>query len=119
MPSLNQDLELWQADDTVIEVSLTGPDGLPMDITGFGISWRLFDAYDRSRVLITKTAVDGGIEAVDLAGGILQVRIDAADTRELGGQPFAHQLLVADPGYRDASRVVLTGGVTIHTTSLR
>jgi hypothetical protein len=120
MPSLNQDIELWQADDAVIDVSVIETDGVtPTDLTGFGLRWELFDIYDRARVLIAKTAVDGGIEAVDLADGMLQVRIDAADTAPLGGQPFAHQLLVADPGYANAARVVLTGGVTIHKTILR
>jgi hypothetical protein len=108
------DLQLLAGDDCELDVSLFDMGGGALNLTGASAQWFLADAYDRSRILITKTsAYGGGITIASPTMGTMVIAIAPADTAALGGQPYYHELKII-LGWRNTT---LSGSATIEKTT--
>jgi hypothetical protein len=118
MALVGQLVELWAGDTAEIDVVLTESDGTPLDFSNRSLRWVLCNAYDRGLVLVEKVT-GSGIEVIDPDAGIVRIFLDSADTRELGGEPYFHELPLHDEGFAVAALTLLSGSAIVHTTALR
>ena len=118
MVATGQDIELYAGDSTQIDVQIFATDGTTvLDLSGTTVNWALTSVYDKSRLLIVKTsAVSGQVTITDATNGLVTILVEPVDTRNLGGQPYYHEVEVID--LAQATVTVLTGAAIIKKTGL-
>jgi hypothetical protein len=117
MTATNQNIAIYAGDDFEVILSLFESDGTtPLDLTGAVVNWALSSVYDIQTPLIEKSsAIPGQVTITNIAGGLVSIFLGPADTADLGGQPYYHEVEVVQGG---TTVTVLTGGVTINETAL-
>jgi hypothetical protein len=117
MTATNQNISIYAGDDTELSMSLFQSDGVtPLDLTGAVVNWALSSAYNVQFPLVEKSsAIPGQVTITDIPGGLVSVFLIPADTADMGGQPYYHEVEVVQGG---TSVTVLTGSVTINETAI-
>lgn len=116
MPTIDQNLELWEARSEALNITLYEDDGVTrFNLHSTTANWAVSSVYDRSVALLRKTSeTGGGIEITSEVNGLLTIFLVPADTDGLGGQPYYHELEIIDGA--GAIITVLTGALTVHKT---
>jgi hypothetical protein len=117
MTATNQNITMYAGRDEEIAISIFQSDGAtPLDLTGAVVKWALSSAYNVQLPLVEKSSANPGeVSITDIDGGLVSVFLVPADTADMGGQPYYHEVEVVQGG---TSVTVLTGGVTINETAL-
>jgi hypothetical protein len=117
MAATSQDIVIYAGDDTELSVSLFQNDGItPLDLTGAVVNWALASVYDVQVPLVEKSsATPGQVTITDIPGGLVSVFLVPADTADMGGQPYYHEVEVVQGG---TTVTVLVGAVVISETAI-
>ena len=105
MTKLNQDItDYLQGDRLDIDVIVTDPDGVVVDISGSAIEWVLVDTG--VGVIVKKTTDGGGVTITDGPGGEFSVALKEADTEDIDPGRYHHE---AEIDLSSGPVTVLTG----------
>lgn len=118
MAALNQNIEIWAGDNNELDITLFEEDGTtPINVEGAVINWAISSVFDYSVKLANKSSTY--IEEIELSvpeSGQIKVFLLPDDTKNLGGEPYVHEVEVNSGG---KTVTVLRGNVTINKTILR
>lgn len=104
-----KDTDNWFiGEDRTFQFTVTKPDGSAQPITGWSLEWVLRRHPAEGAALITKTTPTG-VAITNGSAGVCEVRIAAADTRELAPGTYFHTLARSDQG----SKTVLAFGEAV------
>lgn len=95
MPNTGQNVEMWEGEYKEIPFTVQDADGVAVNLTGATLTWKLCRNGPDSTVLLTKTS-GSGISLVVAASGTAKVTLAEADTADLGGVAYYHELVVKD-----------------------
>jgi len=87
--------DIFAGDDDRLEITVRTASGDPVSLTGVSLVWALARSSRKTPELIKRSA-DSGIEVIDAEGGRCDVILDAADTADLGGLTYYHELQLED-----------------------
>ena len=94
MPEIKQDFSIWAGED--IDIVITGINMMLLTENGINdIIWRVTDTADAIESLIEKTYITHDI-SIDEEAGTVNFRINALDTKDIGGSKYYHELRVID-----------------------
>lgn len=115
MAALNQNVPIWAGDDNELDISLFEEDGTtPINVGGAVINWAMSSTFDTSVKLVNKTSeFPTEIELTTPETGQIKVFLIPDDTKNLGGEPYIHEVEVVSGG---KTVTVLRGNVTIYKT---
>jgi hypothetical protein len=106
----NQDFGIYSGNSPTISITVYQSDGVtPLNLTGMTAQWRLCSLFDPTPI-VTKT-VGAGISILNAAAGTVAISLTTADTDNLGGQPYRHELEIIDGAGNRTT--VTTGTVTV------
>lgn len=86
-------MQMHQGNDHRLRVTVVDDAGLPKQLEGAAIEWRL--ARSLTGPVVAVKTLGAGIET-DAAPGVFIVRLDPADTAELTPGNYYHEALVTD-----------------------
>lgn len=120
MAKTRQDFTLWTGDSLTVEITVTGEDGDPASLAGAEFEWELwrsqrdaaYQPFKGSGYVLRKTSDGGGITA---AGSTVSIALSPADTEELPGGLYYHELQVTQSGVVSTPT---TGQVTVIKTAI-
>ncbi len=96
MTATDQDLTIYSGDTAIITVTVTDSDNdnAAKDLTGCSVTYAI---YKKRVVYLKKTSADGGgIEITDADAGELTITLDPADTANLPGGEYEHEVQITD-----------------------
>jgi hypothetical protein len=97
MTAKNQDVEIYQGDYTILEVTATDDDSLPITLSGVALTWVLYNPVTET-VTLTKTTPNE-IIVTDSDAGEFQVILEETDTLNLRGL-YKHECELEDSASR-------------------
>ena len=90
MPAGNYDLNIDQGADFTLLLTITQADGTTFDLTNFTFLSQIRPTYEG------EIAATFECTALDLEGGILQLKLDADDTEALGDTEYRWDLVLTE-----------------------
>lgn len=107
MAKTDQDFEMFQGDDKELHVLVTDEDGMPVDLTGATVTWKMYRSFKDEA---TVKDITSGISIPSPLNGIFIVTLLPSDTENIFGG-FFHEAQVKD--IRGMVTTVMTGHIRI------
>jgi hypothetical protein len=107
----NQDFTMSAGDTCQIKVTITRSNGLPFDLTGYGVTWVSRPEWNSDAPnLITKHS-GAGVLVTDAANGKLTIDLEPADTADIPAGRYFHGAVISSSA---AVYSVLVGDVRLY-----
>jgi hypothetical protein len=94
MAAEKQDFKMWKGETKRIIITVTEPDGTPVDLAGASIVWLMQRQVYNETVPRVRKETGDGIEI--FGGGVFHVNLEPADTLEIPKGYYLHEAEVTD-----------------------
>lgn len=115
-----QDFSSYQGNTELLSVEILKTDGTPLNLSGARIDWVVSkhpDQQQTSAVIIKSTDVQyGGITIINPTLGLIEILIEAQDTRMLESYKYYHECRVGYSGTYEY-KTVFTGSFTLNPSA--
>ncbi len=114
MTKENQDIELWAGDTRTETVTVTNSAGSAQNLTGLTLRW-VVRRHSRAGTIVISKSTGSGITITNAAGGIFQIALSPADTKNLEGE-YYHEASGVDSGGNVST--LLIGTLTVNKSAV-
>ena len=91
MANTDQNVEIWEGEYREIPFTVQDAAGVAVNLTGATLSWRMTRGGPTGTTVLTKTPT-----VVSAASGTGKITLAEADTVDIGGVTYYHELVVED-----------------------
>ncbi len=92
---------VFRGKNKVLQFSVKDAAGAVVDITGWAITWGLWEKDSTPTTAKVEKTVGDGVSIVDGPEGVFQVSIEPDDTSDMAPKEYYHEARRTDTGYVD------------------
>lgn len=94
MAAKNQDFEMYQGDTQEVNITIKGPTGAVLDVSGATFKWAMKQTVYSTPIVTKDTAA--GITIIEALAGRIMIKLAPSDTQVVKADKYYHECEMTD-----------------------